>query len=64
MGNSQVLWSWNYADQSFRFVDVGRNVIVQRSDRAGTWEKIETLGEIASAGVRSGSPPRSMKSRS
>ena len=62
--NSQVLWSWTYADQSFRFVDVGQYVIVQRSNRDGTWDKIQTLGEIASAGVRSGSPHRSMKSPS
>lgn len=57
MGDSQVLWYWNYEDQSFRFVDIGQQVIVQRSNRDGTWEPIETLGKEVSEGVRSGSPP-------
>jgi hypothetical protein len=57
MGHSWVLWHWNYADQSFRFVDAGQQVIVQRNNRDGTWVDVEVLGEIASEGVRSGSPP-------
>lgn len=31
-GHSRVLWSWNYGNDSFRFVDIGQRIVVQRSN--------------------------------
>lgn len=50
MDSPRVLWSWNYEGRSYGFFD-GRRVTVQRSN-GDTWEHVESLGEIASAGVR------------
>lgn len=53
MGTMRVLWSWNYESGAYRFVDDGRRVTVQRST-GDLWESLETLGVVASAGIRSG----------